>query len=219
MATQKRPTYITPIGTLGWCSIHEPDTKFADEKDPNDLGKFSAKMILPKDEAATKKFIAELEAIYEQAYREECVKQGKKSLKCESDTKPWSDELGEDTEEPTGNVVVRFGLKARVTTKSGKVFDQRPKVFDTANKLVTPVPAIGPGSRARIAGQVSIWYSSKFGMSLWLEGVQLHELVKRGGGRTAEGYGFQEAEGGYTSEGAFQDAVENAEGDEGNGDF
>lgn len=205
----KRPTFTSPVATLGWpCAIDVPDAAFADDKNPNDLGEYKARLVMPKDSPECKKFLAEIEAIYEQGYQEACTVNNKKSLKTDDDySRPWDEEKDRETDEPTGNMVFRFRLGARVEKKDKTFFDQRPKVFDSDLKLMSKVPPIGPGSKVQIAGQAHCWYTSKFGMTLWLEAVKLVELVEKTNGRSATDYGFGEEEGGYTEEGAFADAA------------
>lgn len=201
MAT-KRPSYTTPVGTFGFpCSLTEPDTAFADKNNPNDLGNYQVTVLLPKDSAATKKFLADLEEIMERHLQETMMKTGKKNLSYTDETRPYKDHVDREGN-PTGFVAVRTKLKARVVTKLGKVFDQRPKIFDTANNLLTAPPNIGIGSEGRVAGQVNCWFTSKIGVSLWCEGVQLHKLVERGG-NSPEGFGFKATGDGYTEEESF----------------
>lgn len=204
----KRPKFTSPVATLGWpAAIDVPDTHFSDEKNENDKGDFKARIVMDKDSPECKKFLAELEALYEQGYQEACTANNKKSLKTDDDSRPWAEEKDRDTDEPTGNMVFRFKLKARVEKKDGTFFDQRPKVFGSDAKLLSNVPPIGPGSKVQIAGQVHCWFTSKFGMTLWLEGVKLVELVEKNSGGTAADYGFEAEEGGYTEEGASAEAA------------
>ncbi|QDP60617.1 MAG: putative helix-destabilizing protein [Prokaryotic dsDNA virus sp.] len=195
-----RTKYLTPPGKLGWVSLQEPDTKFADETDPNDKGVFKAMLRLPKDDAQTDAFIDTLQAAFAEFVAEEERRTGRK-IKVHEDGLPWSDEEDRETGEPTGNVLIRTKLKARVFVKStGKVFDQRPKAFDTQGKLIPEMPAVGPGSKVKIAGQVNCWHTSKAGMSLWLEAVQIIDLVESNfGGDTADSFGFQQLDG-YVAE-------------------
>lgn len=215
----KRQSFTSPVGVLGFpCAIAEPDATFADQTKPNDKGEYKARLVLPKESAEAKAFLAKLESVWEQYYNETCTQQGKKKLKVDPENLPWADELDRDTDEPTGNIVFRFKLKARVEKKDGTFFDQRPKVFDAKGTLIREVPAIGPGSRCRIAGQVNCWYTSKVGMSLWLEACQLIQLVERGGGKDAGGYGFG-AEKGFTAEQEESMEPASSAAVEGGGDF
>lgn len=191
----KRPKFTTPVGVLGFpCSIHIPDSKFADDKDENDKGEFKARIRLPEGEASTIEFIAMLQDLYDSHVEEVKRTQKKKKLKFSDENLPWGPEVHYETGEETGNILVRTKLRARVVSKDESFFDQRPKVFKPNGVLLTgeDVPAIGAGSTVKLAGQVHLWYTALgAGMSLWLSAVQLIELVEwEGGSNNAEDYGF-----------------------------
>lgn len=196
---QSQPRFTSPLGVLGFpCAIHEPDSKFADELDPNDLGDFKARLFLEGSEAAA--FKQTLENIWTEFYEQELKSTGRKSLKVDPDLLPWYDEMDEHGE-PTGRTGFRFKLKARVKKRDGTFWDQRPKVFDTSNAPITEIPNIGVGSQVKIAGRCRLWRNpSKMGMTCWLEGVQLHKLVEGGAGSTASSFGFTGEANGFTDE-------------------
>lgn len=190
MARKNRPNYLTPICITGFSSIDVPDTAYAEEKDPDDHGVFKAMLRMPKDAPETKKFIAELQEHFDQFIAEEKAEKGK-TPKIHPDGIPWADELDRETEEPTGNILVRTKLKAFVRLKSGKGFPQRPKLFNANRDIIADPPAVGMGSTVRVSGQVNLWHTSKAGMTLWLEGMQILDLVERNKVReTADEFGF-----------------------------
>jgi hypothetical protein len=201
---QSQPRFTSPLGVLGFpSSIHEPDNKFADDTDPNDLGDYKARLFLDNEEAA--EFKQTLENIWTEFYEAELKDSGKKSLKVDPDLLPWFDET-DDNDEPTGRIGFRFKLKARVKKRDGTFFDQRPKVFDTSNQLIREVPNIGLGSQVKIAGRCKLWRNpSKMGMTLWLEGVQLHKLIEGGQGTSADSFGFTGEANGFTDESSGSD--------------
>jgi len=85
---------------------------------------------------------------------------------------------------PTGNVLLRFKLKAKVTPKDGEAFDQAPVVVDatTGEKITKPVY---DGSVVRIKGQVVPYTSAAsgiVGVTLRMKAVQVIELVTGSGG-------------------------------------
>ena len=135
-------------------------------------------------------------------------------LPLEEDNVPWGWETDKEGE-LTGKVMFRAKLKARVVPKNGKEpFDQRPKVFNASNVLLSEVPSIGTGTIGILAGQVALWATSKIGMTLWLEAVKVLELVEGQGGQTADGYGFGDETGSYTDANEFEAALEfNGSGD------
>jgi len=201
---QNQPRFTSPVGVLGFPSaIHEPDSKFADDTDPNDLGDYKARLYLEGEDA--KAFEKTLADIWEEFYAEALKESGKKSLKVDPDLLPCFEEVDDD-DEPTGRLGFRFKLKARVKKRDGTYFDQRPKVFDTSNQLIREVPNIGVGSQVKIAGRCKLWRNpSKIGMTLWLEGVQLHKLVEGGQGSTADTFGFTGEANGFTDESSGSD--------------
>jgi hypothetical protein len=201
---QNQPRFTSPVGVLGFPSaIHEPDSKFADDTDPNDLGDYKARLYLEGEDA--KAFEKTLADIWEEFYAEALKESGKKSLKVDPDLLPCFEEVDDD-DEPTGRLGFRFKLKARVKKRDGTYFDQRPKVFDTSNQLIREVPHIGVGSQVKIAGRCKLWRNpSKIGMTLWLEGVQLHKLVEGGHGSSADTFGFTGEANGFTDESSGSD--------------
>jgi len=201
---QNQPRFTSPVGVLGFPSaIHEPDSKFADDTDPNDLGDYKARLYLEGEDA--KAFEKTLADIWEEFYAEALKESGKKSLKVDPDLLPCFEEVNDD-DEPTGRLGFRFKLKARVKKRDGTYFDQRPKVFDTSNQLIREVPNIGVGSQVKIAGRCKLWRNpSKIGMTLWLEGVQLHKLVEGGQGSSADTFGFTGEANGFTDESSGSD--------------
>lgn len=201
---QSQPRFTSPVGVLKFPSaIHEPDSKFADDTDPNDLGDYKARLYLEGEDA--KAFEKTLADIWEEFYAEALKESGKKSLKVDPDLLPCFEEVDDD-DEPTGRLGFRFKLKARVKKRDGTYFDQRPKVFDTSNQLIREVPNIGVGSQVKIAGRCKLWRNpSKIGMTLWLEGVQLHKLVEGGQGSTADTFGFTGESNGFTDESSGSD--------------
>ena len=201
---QSQPRFTSPVGVLGFPSaIHEPDSKFADDTDPNDLGDYKARLYLEGEDAQA--FEKTLADIWEEFYAEALKESGKKSLKVDPDLLPCFEEVDDD-DEPTGRLGFRFKLKARVKKRDGTYFDQRPKVFDTSNQLIREVPNIGVGSQVKIAGRCKLWRNpSKIGMTLWLEGVQLHKLVEGGQGSSADTFGFTGESNGFTDESSGSD--------------
>lgn len=213
----KRPRFTTPKGKLGFpCSIHIPDTKFSDAKDPNDRGEYKARIILPLSEASTQEFLSSLQSQFDEHVEETKRTLKKKKFNISDDNIPWAMEEDEETGEETGNVIIRTKLKARVVSKDGEsFFDQRPKVFTPSGEVLTgeDIPAIGPGSTVKLAGQVNLWANAAKGpgMSLWMTAVQLFDLVERGGSNDAEDYGFAVEE--------DSEALANAEAEGSDGDY
>lgn len=206
MAKQNRQRYLTPKGTLGWNSLVEPDTSYSDESDENDKGVYKAMLRLPKDDPDTLAFQDKIRGILDEFVAEE-ERRSKKRVKLHDEGLPWVDEEDRETGEPTGNILIRTKLKARVVYgDSKKFFDQRPKAIDASAKPI-PMPNMAFGSTIRIGGQVNCWHTSKAGCTLWLEVVQVIDLIERNDGLTVDDYGF-EAEEGYVAPDPVEEAVE-----------
>ena len=212
----KRQKYLTPQGKLGWTQLVEPDTKFADDTDPNDKGVYKAMLRLPKEDPGTQEFLDGIRSVFDEFVAETERRTGRR-VKVHEEGLPFIDEEDRDTGEPTGNVLVRTKLKARVSFKdTGKFFDQRPKAFDSAGKLIPEMPNIGPGSTVKIAGQINCWFTSKAGVTLWCEAVQIIDLVESNfGGDTADSFGFSQMDGYQAEESEFEAEV----GEETTGNF
>lgn len=186
----------SPKGTAIWPRLNEPDRKFQPE------GVYSVRLRLDEDEAAP--FQTKLAKLVEELYKEECAKQGKKSLK--RAPMPWgpATDYDKDTESrvEVDGTEFKFSMKAEVTTRAGKKWSQRPALFDSK---LQPVPEdsdhIGGGSIIRVSAEVYPWYTASlgFGISLRPRAVQVLEL--RAGGSSSmdpAALGFQE-EDGYTT--------------------
>lgn len=86
--------------------------------------------------------------------------------------------------EPTGNVLLRFKLKASVTPRDGDPFTQAPTVVDaaTGEKIEKPVYN---GSIIRIKGQIVPYTNAAtgvVGVTLRMKAVQVIDLVSGGDG-------------------------------------
>lgn len=192
--SNKNPTITTPQGTAIFPKLNEPDKKF------NPEGVYSITLRLPDAEA--KPLIERLTKMHDTFYKEECTKLGKKALKTGS--KPWKvatdwDKETEARVEVPGFTDFSFKLKAKVTTKTGKSWEQRPALFDSRLQPLPPDgDPVGGGSIVRVNAEVYPWYTPSlgFGISLRPRGVQVLEL-KTYGPKDATSFGFAE-EDGYT---------------------
>lgn len=196
MSTSKSPKIVTPKGIAIWPKLNEPDRKFQPE------GVYTTKLRVPVDEAQD--FIDKLNAMHSEAYRHECVKNNRKSLK--QAPMPWATATDWDKENEVrvdvdDAIDFKFSMKAKVTTKAGKSWEQRPAIFDAK---LNPMPAdadhIGGGSVIRISAELYAWYSASlgFGITLRPRAVQVIELKSYSG---SGDHGF-DAEDGFTVGGA-----------------
>ena len=103
-------------------------------------------------------------------------------------------------ENKDGDIVFKFKTKATVKTRSGEEVKRTVPVFDAKGNSIDV--AIGNGSIVRIAFQVVPFHKSSTlnGVTLFLDAVQVIELVEYGGNNNnANAFGFDEEEG-YTSD-------------------
>lgn len=223
MSSKKFPTITTPKGTAIFPKLNEPDRKF------NPEGVYSVTLRLADTDA--KPLIAKLTKIHDDALAEEAKKLGKKNLK--TGVKPWkvATDWDKDTEsrvEVPGFTDFTFKLKAKVTTKSGKSWEQRPQLFDAK---LTPLPAdsdpVGGGSIIRVNAEVYPWYTASlgFGISLRPKGVQVIDLKTYGGSKDGQSFGFEADDDGYAFTGTVAPKATSADsstatdGEDENGDF
>lgn len=176
---------ISPFGVAVYPKLNEPETRF----DPD--GVYECRLRLNEEDA--KPFVSQLEKIHKEAYDYNCKAQKKKTLKtADLPVKPVVDD---DTGEETGEVEIKFKLNAKVTTKSGKSWEQRPKLFDSKNQPLQE--RIGGGSVVRIQTEVRPWFVPTLGVGITLRigAVQVQELKQSMGGDTGSDFGFGEVEG------------------------
>ena len=170
----KRKSIITPVGTAVWPKLNEPDTRYSTE------GQFSVTLRLGGEDAVA--LMKDIDAFYAVGYEWHCQDQGKNTIKkCSS--MPY-EAVESDTGEKTGEVNFKFKLKHRVETRRGDTFIQTVALFDGEGTPMKEV--VGGGSLI-------------FGISLWVNAVQVKELAEASGGTTAESFGFSALEGGYAT--------------------
>ncbi|WP_343698873.1 hypothetical protein [Caulobacter sp.] len=192
---QNYPTLMAPAGIAIWPKLNEPDTKF------NAAGEFHTKVAYDADDAAVQDFVAKLEKIRDEFFDTtvarliEEKKAGKaKNLKKLEVAKA---ELDEETGDETGRLLINAKLKHKVTTKTGKSWEQKPDFFNAQKVVLKNPPKIGGGSKLRLAVEASPYLRETdgvVGVSLRLKAVQIITLVS-GGARSADQYGFGEEEG------------------------
>tara|TARA_R110000822_G_scaffold94601_11_gene216940 strand:- start:77 stop:694 length:618 start_codon:yes stop_codon:yes gene_type:complete len=185
----KRKSIITPVGTAVWPKLNEPDTRYSTE------GQFSVTLRLGGEDAVA--LMKDIDAFYAVGYEWHCQDQGKNTIKkCSS--MPY-EAVESDTGEKTGEVNFKFKLKHRVETRRGDTFIQTVALFDGEGTPMKEV--VGGGSLIRVRGQMNPWFTASlgFGISLWVNAVQVKELAEASGGTTAESFGFSALEGGYAT--------------------
>ena len=188
--SNKYEAFTTPAGEAVFPWISKADT----EHDAN--GVYHVDLSVPAEEAQD--FIAKLERIRAEFVATlPTVKQKSLALKpvyMEELTRPEYPEGASKEEkaairnawegEPTGNVIFRIKMKAKVTTQDGTTFEQSPVIVsaETGERIEQPVYG---GSIIRVRGQVVPYTNAAAGIAgvtLRMKAVQVIELVSGGGG-------------------------------------
>ena len=158
--------FTTPVGELVYPWITKPDTRY----DPE--GVFQTKLLLPlpnaqdliaKLEKALHDFVGTLEVAKQKTYQINNV---------------FEEELDDDGE-PTGNVLFKVKMKARVIPREGDAFSQQPVVVMADDGRAVDRPVYG-GTMAKLKGQIVPYTNAAqkvAGVTLRLRAVQVHELV------------------------------------------
>lgn len=176
-------------GQALWAKVFEPDTKF----DSN--GIYSVTLLIPEAEAA--EICEYLDGLVQARYDEEV--KAKPKLKNGLSTKtPYEPEYDQNGN-PTGNTEFKVKLKAKVQTRDGSVYEQKPIVVDAKRKPMDTDVGIGNGSVIKVAYEPIPYMmasTKQVGVSLRLKGVQVIDLVEYGSG----GSSMFDEEDGYVTE-------------------
>jgi hypothetical protein len=208
---------ITPIGTITFSHLTEPDYTF--EK----AGSYNVKIRLSEEQATPILDTANrlIEEEYAKAKAACKTKLEESKLKLAEDL-PIKIEKN-DNAEPTGYYIFGAKMKASGVTETGREWTRQPDLFDSqGQKVKRDGLNIWGGSEVRVAYTMSAFNVASLGVgvSCRLEAVQIVKLVS-GSERTAEGYGFDMEEG-YTADTLTASHVDDsaeAEDDGGEGDF
>ena len=146
----KHQTHITPVGTAAWPWLNKPDTRFDAD------GVYQVKMIF------NKKDIKPIQTIVDP------LMDGGKH----HPIKPEMDDDGS----PTGNYIVQFKMKARVKTKNGEAFTQKPVLLDTLGNR--GIDQVGAGSKLKIAYQAIPFNQGAGGVTMRMQKVRIIDLVE-----------------------------------------
>lgn len=221
-----RVKLVSPKATFRYPKLNEPD--YGTDDYPIEGGAYSVQLVLPAEDA--KVLIDQLQPHYEKAIAEGQEKfdqlpvaQRKKhgALK---EQMFYTEEFDKETEEPTGNVIFKFKMKASgKDKKTGKPWSRKPTIFDAKGKPMNPVPSIWGGTTGKVSLEVGGYFVQgqvMAGISLSLNAVQIIDL-RSGGGGDAASHGFGEEEG-YeysTSDAPKAEPTDAASTDDGEEDF
>ena len=160
-------------GKALWCKVFEPDTKF----DTN--GIYSVNVLIPEAEAV--EVCEYLDGLVDDKLVEEI--KAKPKLKGGLFTKrPYEPEYDQNGD-PTGNIEFKLKLKAKVITRTGDTYEQKPIVVDAKRTPIDKDTAIGNGSVIKVAYEPIPYLmasTKQVGVSLRMKGVQVIDLVEYG---------------------------------------
>jgi hypothetical protein len=179
---------VSPEGISQYAWLTQPDTKFDTD------GHYKVNLIVPFDKAQPliKQINAEMEASLKIA------KEKNKGKTIKRANPPYEEEMDEKNV-PTGNIIFKFKRKAQIIAKDGKVIPFKVAIFDSSGKPLIDTN-VWSGSEMKVSAELVHWFTAMAGagVSLRLRAVQITKLVEGGSGN-AEGYGFNNVEGGYTA--------------------
>lgn len=168
----EKKVYTTPKVELHWAKVHEPDTKF------NPDGDFSVEARASQEQL--QKLCDWLDQVLATAQADEIKKNPKaKTFNLAPPYQPVYDDDGNET----GEVKLKFKMKAVGRRRDGTTWQQRPKVFDAGLKPVPKTVLIGNGSGGKVGFKVRPYAmpaTRTIGLSMMLEAVQIIDLVEYG---------------------------------------
>lgn len=193
---QKLPTYTTPKGTAAWASVCTPSTKFKPE------GEYQVKLLLPAEDAETKKLIALIQGAHKEAQAAGLAEfkannPKSKLTKVKEANLPYKDAIDRDKNPIEGMLSFTFKAKASGKRKDNSLWTFKPAIFDAKGAVIPNTTAIFGGSQLRVAFQMKPYFTEAVGagVSLKLQAVKVLQLADSN--RNAASYGFGEEEDGY----------------------
>lgn len=180
----KNQQIVTPAGTAYYAHLFKPAVF------EGKTGDYEISVVFPK--SYTEKLKGMIDKVLAQAEESPEFK-GKKF------TRPLLgyQEKDEDDEVFKGATVFKFKMKPEGTNrKTGETFKRKVAVFDASKALVKDVN-IGNGTTVKICATIAPYHTSKtvHGVGLYMEAVQIIDLVEWTGEKSADSYGFEEEDG------------------------
>jgi len=192
---EKKKNPVTPIRPCLYPFLKKPDTRW------NEDGEYRVSLVFDQDDEFIYKVKVKAEKEFEIARTHMRPGQAAK-LTFVSPVKVEEDEDGK----PTGNVRLNFKTKA-IFRKDGEAHHVKMKVFDGQGKLIENLPNIGNGSKLSVAfNPIGTVVKGEFYLSLWMNAVQLVELIEYNADGSS--YGFGKEEGGYEEADYEEDSFE-----------
>ena len=162
----------TPVGELAWVFIDGDGKNTAEKPTDEPVWKRVATLHLLKGSEKCDKLIAKIDAVWEE------LKVTNAGIKKATLPKSlgYKEVKDKETDEPTGVIAFSF------STNSFWKKDNKPNFVQTLKKDGSPLELndikIGNGSRGMIHSQAGLYeYKGTFGISLYLNGIQLTKLV------------------------------------------
>lgn len=168
---EKKKRYTTPIGFAKWAHLNTPKPPY--KGDPDKDPKYMIDVCFTVDNLEWRAWAQDLKAQID-ALPTQSNRQGE-TLKKQM---PIKKEMGED-DQPTGRFFATF--------KTGERF--KPGVFDKYGKLLLEGILIGNESKVRVSYVMSPYEGFGGGIALYLNAVQVLDLVEYKS-QNAEAYGF-----------------------------
>ena len=197
-------------GNARWAKVFEADTRYVPE------GEYSVQVVVPEAEATE---VCEQFNSMIEAKRAEAVKDNPKLTNVLSTHQPFemdTDEAGT----PTGDIVFKAKMKARVKSKDGKVYEQKPMVVDAKKTPLDGSTLIGNGSVVKVVVEPFPYMmpaTKTVGVTLRLKAVQVIDIVEYGNNAASI---FEEEDGFVTAAVQKDDALDVFGGDaDAEGDF
>jgi len=163
-------SFTTAKGVAYYPYISAPDTKFDEQ------GHYKVNLCLSKEDAKPVTDLIQAEILA----GIKALKESKPNKTIKQAPLPFSDELDEETGEPTGNVIIKFKSKAAY----------KPAVFDAKGQMM-PKHNIYGGSVIKVNGGCAFYESPSVGagVTLRLRAVQVIEYVEGSSGAGKFGFG------------------------------
>jgi hypothetical protein len=201
---QKRVKLVSPAGRFSFPKLSEPDYGTKDRPKPN--GEYSVKLVLREDDEATQAFIAKLQPMHDEAVKaaeaafKELKAETRKKLKEVKVNDLFTQLLDKETEEPTGEIELKFAMHASgVSKKTNKKWSRKPALFDAKGVAMVKPPAIWGGTIGKVSFEPRPYFiagTAAAGLKLNLVAAQIIKL-QSGGVALAADCGFGVEDGGY----------------------
>jgi hypothetical protein len=172
----KRQTFITPKGVAKYPWLTVPSTQF------NPDGDYKVDLVLDPSDPAVEAFLSSLDEDVKTYFSELAKKDKKKANLAKTAKVPYTSESDPATGDDTGMVVVKF--------KTG----YKPGLFDSKRQPITGDVKVGSGSIIKVAFQKNYYEGFGGGMNLYLQQVQIINLVEYNA-KGEPAAGFEEEEG------------------------